>query len=1093
MTPPAADDAQAGLTQELADIEDNIRLHVSLLQSLDDVDSDGDDDDDSSYVIQKTLRRLRKRKDEIIALRMQDQDSMADPYSPLDDEPDARPRSEHSDAVSRDKKHLLMAPPTRNLVSRKRTRGDLDDEDTNQPLNKSMRPTPSPIGSAAPSPVASSLGSFDFDDLDDPVMGKLLGGKDWLSEVRADRAYLRELEREQAGRKRQEEEDFALAQSLQEQWDKANAAPSKPVAPSNYIQAKFKPTGGSLRTLAPPSPPPKRTGNSKLEPFSKFEQASSSSRPFSGWSTPPSDDDSLEEISAHQFTTHVRRSGAPGQRQYPPGKWIAPPRGSNSMPGAFPVTTPYASAGGAPVYNSGFSTLDDYDQLFSELASGLVTLPPVLGSSKLPFSLNDLDGYADPAKTQEELRDLLKHIRPDEEITASAEDITPAGLDVTLMAHQVKGLAWMKSMEEGTNKGGVLADDMGLGKTVQALALMLARPPPENAHKPTLVVAPVALMRQWEREINKMVRGSHKFDVAVLHGVRTRWANIRDKDVILITYGMLSAELKRKIAWDEKVKRVPGAQPTLQEECPILGDRSKFWRVILDEAQSIKNKSTKGAIAACQVQAVYRWCLSGTPMQNSVEEMYSLIKFCRIRPYCEWDKFSREIARPLKNKYEPGKQKAMQQLQVLLKAVLLRRTKSSKIDGKPILQLPPKTVTEVQAFFSEDELNFYKALEGKTQLQYNRYLKAGTVGRNYSNILVLLLRLRQACCHPHLLKDFAINTGGAAGLNLVENAKEFPKDVVERLKQAEACECPICFDVVENPIIFFPCGHNLCEDCLAKLVDGSLQGAEGEAVKCPHCRAKIDTNKVTDMVSFLRVFCPERPGVTPLEDSDQETASETDSDDQVEDESDDGEDLRDFVVPDDDVEHDSDASDSKPNRRSKVASRATEGPSKSKSKKPRKSRKSKGKETGRKKTQTLAELRREGLRNKSAKRKYLKRLEKTWVTSAKIERTLELLSEIRDNGEGEKTIIFSGFTSFLDLLEVPLAKHNDFDSYARYDGSMTSTERNDAVITFTDNPRCKIMLVSLKAGNAGLNLTVANHVIILGKPVNPEYTPATNR
>lgn len=86
----------------------------------------------------------------------------------------------------------------------------------------------------------------------------------------------------------------------------------------------------------------------------------------------------------------------------------------------------------------------------------------------------------------------------------------------------------------------------------------------------------------------------------------------------------------------------------------------------------------------------------------------------------------------------------MQKLQALLKAILLRRTKKSKIDGKSILDLPERTTEQSHAVFSDDELEFYKALETQTQLTFNKYLKANTVGRNYSNILVLLLRLRQA-------------------------------------------------------------------------------------------------------------------------------------------------------------------------------------------------------------------------------------------------------------------------------------------------------------------------------------------------------------
>ena len=86
----------------------------------------------------------------------------------------------------------------------------------------------------------------------------------------------------------------------------------------------------------------------------------------------------------------------------------------------------------------------------------------------------------------------------------------------------------------------------------------------------------------------------------------------------------------------------------------------------------------------------------------------------------------------------------MRKLQALLKAILLRRTKKSKIDGRSILDLPERTTEQSHAIFSDDELAFYQALETHTQLTFNKYLKANTVGRNYSNILVLLLRLRQA-------------------------------------------------------------------------------------------------------------------------------------------------------------------------------------------------------------------------------------------------------------------------------------------------------------------------------------------------------------
>lgn len=133
---------------------------------------------------------------------------------------------------------------------------------------------------------------------------------------------------------------------------------------------------------------------------------------------------------------------------------------------------------------------------------------------------------------------------------------------------------------------------------------------------------------------------------------------------------------------------------------------------------------------------------------------------------------------------------AMKKLQALLKAILLRRVKTSLIDGKPIITLPPKTEEIQHVVFNKDELDFYKALETKTQIMFNKYVRAGTVGRNYSNILVLLLRLRQCCCHPHLIMDFEqAPTGGTAPNEaMIALAKTLAPEVVARLLEAEGFE-----------------------------------------------------------------------------------------------------------------------------------------------------------------------------------------------------------------------------------------------------------------------------------------------------------------
>lgn len=136
-------------------------------------------------------------------------------------------------------------------------------------------------------------------------------------------------------------------------------------------------------------------------------------------------------------------------------------------------------------------------------------------------------------------------------------------------------------------------------------------------------------------------------------------------------------------------------------------------------------------------------------------------------------------------------QNAMKKLQALLRAILLRRVKTSLIDGKPIINLPPKTEEIQHVIFSPDEQEFYNSLESKTQIQFNKYLRANTVGKNYSNVLVLLLRLRQACCHPHLIMDFEEAPPAGVDISLeaaTELAKSLTPDVVVRLLAAEAFE-----------------------------------------------------------------------------------------------------------------------------------------------------------------------------------------------------------------------------------------------------------------------------------------------------------------
>lgn len=356
----------------------------------------------------------------------------------------------------------------------------------------------------------------------------------------------------------------------------------------------------------------------------------------------------------------------------------------------------------------------------------------------------------------------------------------------------------------------------------------------------------------------------------------------------------------------------------------------------------------------------------------------------------------------------------------------------------------------------------------------------------------MLLRLRQACCHPHLIKDLSQPaTEHIAEDDLLTRAKALDGEVVHRLKATDDFECPVCFDVELNPTIIVPCGHTVCGECMQKLVDPTRGIRDGHetagAAKCPKCRGELKASMITDYKHFCRVYAPERldpadraasEGITDdgLDDGSDDSSDSDDSEDEDENVDENG-DLADFVVPDEiESESEAEASDSD----------ADEAPGAGPSAKSKKKKRSKAKAKGKAKAKpkvTLAQLKKESLRNKAAKQKYLRRLRKNWVSSAKIEKTMELISDIAAKDPTEKILIFSQFTSLLDLLEVPI--HERRMQYQRYDGSMSMGDRADAVETFMDNPDQRIMLLSLKAGNAGLNLANASQVIILDPFWNP--------
>lgn len=308
---------------------------------------------------------------------------------------------------------------------------------------------------------------------------------------------------------------------------------------------------------------------------------------------------------------------------------------------------------------------------------------------------------------------------------------------------------------------------------------------------------------------------------------------------------------------------------------------------------------------------------------------------------------------------------------------------------------------------------------------------------------------------------------------------------------ADPCQCPVCYDAVVNPRIILPCGHDTCTECLSKITDQARQqnlaeGNEGPGTyRCPSCRGELSMTNVIDYKAFCKVHKPD----AEADNDAAETASESsDSDDsETESSSEDGADsdgdLRDFIVPDgvtdseDEVTEDEQDADEAEEARKKKAS-------KSKAKKREEKRRRKVREGKRKEKKphlSLAMLKKEASRNAAAYKRYFKYLKKNWQPSAKVTKCVDLLDQF--HAGGHKTIVFSQFVSLLDLLQVAIQeKHWNF---LRYDGGMNADARQAAIDKFMEEQSHNIILISLKAGNSGLNLTAADRVIILDPFWNP--------
>lgn len=574
--------------------------------------------------------------------------------------------------------------------------------------------------------------------------------------------------------------------------------------------------------------------------------------------------------------------------------------------------------------------------------------------------------------------------------------------------------------------------EMGLGKTIEMLSLVhshkseismqaseagpssvtnLPRLPKnsssvEPAPCTTLVVAPMSLLAQWESESVKASKpGTLK---AMVYYGSEKAANLQNlcceanaasaPSLIITSYGVVLSEFNQVAARG--------------------GDRGShgglfsldFFRVILDEAHFIKNRQSKTAKACYEISAQHRWVLTGTPIVNRLEDLFSLVRFLRVEPWSNFSFWKTFITVPFESK---DFLRALDVVQTVLEPLVMRRTKDMKTpDGEALVPLPRRTIEIEELELSKQEREVYDYIFTRAKRTLNATMEAGTLLKSYTTIFAQILRLRQSCCHPVLTRNKVIAAeeeeaaaasdvanGLADDMDLQELIERFTSDsesgeqdisnkfgahVLQEIQSQANNECPIC---AEEPMIeptVTGCWHSACKKCLLDYIEH--QKEKHALPLCFNCREPINQRDIFEVIHH-------------------------DNND------DDDDDLYSATQP------------------------------------------------GQASTPPNITLRRIGS-----------------SSSAKIAALVSHLKALRLEQPGTKSVVFSQFTSFLDLISPALTQCNI--PFLRFDGAMSQKARATVLLEFAASQTKKnghgvVLLLSLRAGGVGLNLTAAKRVFMM--------------
>ncbi|KAF9700575.1 hypothetical protein EKO04_001832 [Ascochyta lentis] len=568
--------------------------------------------------------------------------------------------------------------------------------------------------------------------------------------------------------------------------------------------------------------------------------------------------------------------------------------------------------------------------------------------------------------------------------------------------------------------GGILADEMGLGKTIEMMSLIHTHRnhPDQNVQSDvpkalprlqktsaavepapytTLVIAPMSLLAQWHSEAEKASKeGTLK---AMVYYGSEKAVNLQKlccasnaanaPNVIITSYGTVLSEFNQVAAQDGN-RGSHGGIFSLE-----------YFRIILDEAHYIKNRQSKTAKACYELSARHRWVLTGTPIVNRLEDLFSLVRFLKVEPWSNFSFWKTFITVP----FEAGEFiRALDVVQTVLEPLVLRRTKDMKTpDGEALVPLPPKVIDVERIVLSQDERDVYDHIYLRAKSVFTQNAESGMLLKNYTTIFAQILRLRQSCCHPVLTRKSSLvadelegnmasdlANGLADDMDLSSLIERFTADsdqdvnkfgahVLKQIQDEAEAECPLCFEESMVDQAVTGCWHSACKECLLNYINH--QRDKGEVPRCFNCREPINARDVFEVVRHDHVI-------------DKPTHS-----------------FGGDVPPP-----------------------ATQTP--------------------------RISLRRIGLSG-----------------SAKTQALLTHLKKNRKEDAKGKTVVFSQFTSFLDLIEPALTR--DHIPFLRFDGSMAQKTRATVLAEFTASPKPYVLLLSLRAGGVGLNLTCARNVFMM--------------